>query len=193
MAKRYYDTAASPQNLRAIWDQLQGLQEDLAGAQALITAQQTTIDDLNSQVAQANRQAQTALITAGKVTSSTSQVNPPSPSPSPAPSPSGDTHPNHYDLVVQAKADLITDGVSLVGPCGAFEIVKRAAQYIAPSDPAVGLLDKPTGNNCLGYAVDIICYNDGIIYDILIDAGGANTPAWSFSGAVDPSRYRPPL
>ncbi len=190
----HYDTSSSPQNIRAIWSLIHSLKDDLATAKDTITQQQTTIASLTVKLTATDTKAQQALIFAGKAASLTSQGVSPAPGGGGGSGGGGgDTHPNHYDLVVEAKADLTTEGEDLTGPCGAFKIVRRAAQYIAPSDPTVGLLDKPTGNNCTGYATDIIAYRDGIIYDVLIDAGGANTPAWSFSGSVDPSRYRPPF
>ena len=133
---------------------------------------------------------QQALITAGKATAATSQANAPSGGGSGGGGGSGDAHPNHYDLISQAKTELVALGEDLTGACGAFQIVPRAGPDIQASDPAAGFLSKPDGNNCGGFAVDIVCYNDGIIYDVLIDGGGANTPAWSFAGTVDPSRYR---
>ena len=190
------NTQPTEQNLLALWNRIRELGVDLAAAQATITSQQTLITTLQSQQTTTEEQAQQALILAGKAASQSATGVPPAPGGGGGGGGgggSGDSHPNHYALVVEAKNDLITEGEDLTGPCGGFKIVRRAAQYIQPSDPAVGLLDKPTGNNCGGYAVDIICYNDGVIYDVLIDSGGANTPAWNFSGTVDPSRYRAPF
>ena len=39
----------------------------------------------------------------------------------------------------------------------------------------------------------LIVYNDGVIYDILGDAGGANDPQWSFAGTVATGRWRAPI
>jgi hypothetical protein len=106
----------------------------------------------------------------------------------------------HADVVARIKGELEARGVSLVGPCGAFQIVKRVAW--ACRHEGAGLLAKPQGNNCEGFATDIIAYPDGRIFDVLIkgggdeDAGGnpipgtGNVPAWQLSAAVDPSRYR---
>lgn len=92
-------------------------------------------------------------------------------------------------LVEQVKAQLVAQGMNLSGPCGAFAITKRVAWALRAT--GAGLLAKPTGNNCDGYATDIICYPDGRIRDILGDGGGANTPQWPDGELeiVDPSRY----
>jgi len=111
---------------------------------------------------------------------------------------------DHADVVVQVKADLTARGVSLVGPCGAFEVTKRVA-WALRADGA-GLLLKNGGNNCLGYAVDIIAYRDGTVVDILVNGGGdedaygnaipgtGNGPAWNVNPVkVDPTRWAPPF
>jgi hypothetical protein len=196
MAKRgrFYDLEPTPQNFRTIWDLLHTLHDGHTTNLDTIARQQALIDSLTTQLATTGQNAQQALILAGKAASQTSTGVAPAPGGGGGSGGgSGSSHPNYASLVAQAKADLITAGVSLVGPCGGFEIVKRAVQYIAASDPAVGLLDKPTGNNCGGYSVDIICFNDGVIYDVLFDSGGANTPQWNFAGVVPTSRYRPPI
>lgn len=47
--------------------------------------------------------------------------------------------------------------------CNRFEITNNAAKLI----PGAGLLSKTGGTNCQGYAVDIIAFDDGYIYDVL--------------------------
>lgn len=81
------------------------------------------------------------------------------------------------DVVGSVKAALQARGVDLSGPCGAFQITKRVAWQLRGN--GAGTLDKPSGNNCEGRAVDIIVFNDGHGYDILSDGGGANGPAWN--------------
>jgi hypothetical protein len=100
----------------------------------------------------------------------------------------GRNHPDRSDVVAQAKDDLENAGHDLSGPCGAFSIVKLAAWRMGGG---AGLLSKPSGNNCEGYSTDIIVYPDGRIYDVLVDGGGRNGPAWGDAGVVDPARYRP--
>lgn len=97
-------------------------------------------------------------------------------------------HPDRSAVVAQAKEDLESAGHDLSGPCGAFSIVRLAAWRIGGD---AGLLSKPSGNNCEGYATDIIVYPNGRIYDVVIDGGGRNGPTWRDAGVVDPSRYRP--
>lgn len=196
---RYVNLQPTPENFRALWDRVHDLDSLLDEARHTLTTQATTITDLRTHLADAQARAQQALILAGKAVAQTSQGVSPAPGGGGDPGGNGDAHPNYLAQVVQAKADLITAGVNLAGACGGFEITKRAVQYIAPSDPAVGLLDKQTGTNCGGYAIDIVCFNDGVIYDVLFDAenssptGVGKNPQWNFKGVVDSSRYRPPI
>jgi hypothetical protein len=90
------------------------------------------------------------------------------------------------------KQDLLSRGVNLSGPCGAFEITKRVAWQLRAE--GAGLLSKPAGNNCEGYATDYIVFRNGPSFDILGDGGGANNPQWAQDD--DPSllaRWRDPL
>lgn len=198
---RFYDTEASPRNLRALWDRIHDLGEKHDANTSTITQQAATIASLQSQLTTAQQQVQQALVTAGKAVSQTSQSVPPAGG---GGTPgggggSGDSHPNHYALIKQAKDELVTLGEDLTGPCNAFKIVRRAMPWIQASDPTAGFLSRssatPSSCNVSGtdYSVDIVAYADGVIYDVLIDSGGANTPAWNFKGSVDPSRYRASL
>ena len=189
MAKkgRFIDPSNEPSNIIALWTRLHSLDATVATAVTTIAQQATTISSLQSVQAFHTQQIQQALITAGKATSASAQSNAGGGTGSGG---STDSHPNHQQAVIDAKAELVALGEDLTGPCGAFKITRKVAQMLTPSEPDAGLLAKPTGNNCLGYAVDIICYNDGVIYDILGDAGGSNDPQWNFGGSVDPSRWR---
>jgi len=80
-------------------------------------------------------------------------------------------------LVAQIKQQLLARGDDLSGPCGAFAITQRVA-WALRADGA-GLLDKPGGNNCLGFATDYIIFEHGPAFDILGDGGGANNPQWN--------------
>lgn len=96
-------------------------------------------------------------------------------------------------IVESVKARLLASGHDLSGPCGAFNITKHVAWELRAT--GAGLLSKPAGNNCDGYAVDIIAYSDGRIRDILGDGGGANNPQWPEDGleVVSADRYRPAI
>jgi hypothetical protein len=98
---------------------------------------------------------------------------------------------DHADVVKQVRNFLAALGLDLTAACGAFEITKRVAWQLRGE--GAGLLDKPAGNNCRGYASDIVAYPDGTIIDILGDAGGANTPQWNSIGVVGADRYRPAI
>lgn len=93
------------------------------------------------------------------------------------------------EVVRRIKAELEFLGVNLAGPCGAFEITNRVALALG-----AGVLEKASGNNCRGRAVDYIVFPLGPSVDILGDAGGANTPQWLLDN--DPAllrRYVPPF
>ena len=117
---------------------------------------------------------------------------PPSPSPPGTPTPPAPPAQEPTTaLVAIVKADLQRTGVSLSGPCGAFAITQRVAWLCRGS--GAGLLAKSSGNQCQGYAVDIVAYPDRA-YDVLSDAGGANTPQAALTGVDDlAARWRPPV
>lgn len=120
-----------------------------------------------------------------------SSLSPSTPGRAPAPvqqSPSVSR--NFASVVAQAKAQLEADGVDLSGPCGAFQITRLSAQLIGGD---CGLLAKPSGNNCDGFAVDIHLYRDGFHYDVIGDGGGANNPQYNLVGLIDDvGRWRQP-
>jgi hypothetical protein len=100
---------------------------------------------------------------------------------------------DHTDVVRQAKAAAIAAGVAVDhDDCSRFEVTMRVVQLLASEQ--AGLLDKPTGANCRGYATDIVAYRNGVIVDIL-GAGpeGPNSPHWMTLSPVDPARWRPPI
>src|SRR4051812_13288936 len=92
------------------------------------------------------------------------------------------------NVVQRVKADLVARGISLDGDCGAFQITKRVAWELRGQ--GFGLLDKQGGSNCGGFAKDIVMRADGQLFDILVDAGGDNRPAWQESDKVAPERFR---
>lgn len=103
------------------------------------------------------------------------------------PSPSG-------SYVAAIKDALVKHGTSLAGPCGAFEITKHVSYGLSLTSPAYGLLSKPSGNNCQGYATDIVMRSDGQGYDILGDGGGTNNPQWGETDVDDGvGRFRPAI
>lgn len=106
----------------------------------------------------------------------------------PPPPDSLERHPDQTGAVQAAKDSVVGDGIPLDTDCNIFEIVKRAAGSIG-----AGVLIKPSGRNCGGFAVDIITFPDGYIYDVLIgsDPGGALAPTWSPVGC-DTSGTGPP-
>jgi len=49
------------------------------------------------------------------------------------------------------------------------------------SEGPFGILRKTSGNNCGGYACDIIC-SSSKVWDVLIDWNGSQTPTWGYAG-----------
>ena len=98
---------------------------------------------------------------------------------------------DHTWIVQTIKDQLVERGVSLSGPCGAFEITKRVAWQLRFE--GAGLLFKDFENRCEDRAVDVIVYPDGEHFDCLIDGGGRNEPAWQPKGQVNPDRRRAPV
>jgi hypothetical protein len=111
------------------------------------------------------------------------------PVPGPIPPPMVDVGQPTAEYVAQVKARLQAAGVPLNGPCGALAITKQVAWDLRTS--GAGLLSKPGGNNCEGYATDVIAYHDRA-YDILGDGGNANHPQWAETDVDDlANRWRP--
>ena len=105
--------------------------------------------------------------------------------------------PNYLDVVRAVKAELVAAGVNVdADETSRAEITFRAAERIHwRLDPQVGLLYKATGNHHRERAVDILCWPDGVIVDVL-GAGneGINTVLWMENAIpVDPSRWRAPF
>lgn len=80
MARRYYNTDATPDNFRALWDQIHRLGDQLVSAQATLADQDDTISTLRSDLSVARRRADEALLSVGQVIAAT---------PSPVTSPGG--------------------------------------------------------------------------------------------------------
>lgn len=109
----------------------------------------------------------------------------------PPPDPTGPTPELSVGYVAAVKAALEAAGINLIGPCGAFAITKRVAWGLRGA--GAGLLSKPNGNNCDGFATDIVAFPDRA-YDILSDGGATNGPTWNETGVDDlASRWRPPV
>jgi hypothetical protein len=114
----------------------------------------------------------------------------------------------YYDLVQKAHADLKTEG--LIQPRGSQEeveqdkglLTRRAAWYVNQQrDLTIGLLEKTSGNNSMGYSVDWHLRNsDGEGWDVATDteAEGGLREAAPVNGdphGADPARipsWRPP-
>src|SRR6059036_2789423 len=105
--------------------------------------------------------------------------------------------PNYIDIVRVVKSELVAAGVDVDrDETSRAEITFRVADRIHRRwNPDVGLLFKDSGNQVRERAVDILCWPDGVIVDIL-GAGreGPKTPLWQENGVpVDPGRWRKPF
>lgn len=99
-------------------------------------------------------------------------------------SPAFAQHPDHTAVVVAVKADLVQRGFDLSSPndskpCNVFAITRRVAWQLRGE--GIGYVKKG-GNNCEGFSVDALMYQDGTVIDTLIGSGEANTPAWNNVG-----------
>ena len=63
---RYYDVSSTPQAMKSLWDKVYDLSDQVATANATITAQAATIASLQSTVATADQNAKAALIAVGQ-------------------------------------------------------------------------------------------------------------------------------
>lgn len=66
MARRHYDDQPTPQNLRALWDRIHTLTDQLTEAQAMITEQADTIADLQTELTTTTARADEALLSVGR-------------------------------------------------------------------------------------------------------------------------------
>jgi hypothetical protein len=94
----------------------------------------------------------------------------------------------NVQYIAAVKAQLEREGFDLSGACGAFAITQRAAWGLRRL--GYGLLFKDWGNNCRGFATDILMLADGRIFDILGDAGNGNRPLFNEVEPVEAHRWR---
>lgn len=93
-------------------------------------------------------------------------------------------HPDHTAVVAAVKADLLQRGFDISSPndskpCNVFAITRRVAWKL--KGEGIGYVKKG-GNNCEGFSVDALMYQDGTVIDTLVGSGEANTPAWNHVG-----------
>lgn len=81
--RRYYNLEVTSENLRALWDKMHDLEQDLATANATILRQNGTISTLQTQLLKTAQQASEALLTAGQAVPADTAV------PTPVPGPGG--------------------------------------------------------------------------------------------------------
>lgn len=89
----------------------------------------------------------------------------------------------YFDLVQRAHSELIAEGLirRRTDPEAVEQdkgLLTRRAGYYSNSerDAAIGLLEKTSGNNSLGFSVDILLHKDGRFWDIATDTNGLAMP-----------------
>jgi hypothetical protein len=90
----------------------------------------------------------------------------------------------HFDLVQKSHSELIAEGKirrrsdqELVEQDKGL-LTRRAAYYSnIERDANIGLLEKTTGNNSMGFSVDILLDKDGSFWDVATDQGGLAMPS----------------
>jgi hypothetical protein len=109
----------------------------------------------------------------------------------------------YYDLVERAYHELVQEGK--IAPRTDPEqveqdkglLTRRAGYYVFTfEDPTIGLLEKTSGNNSLGYSVDLLLRRvDGTFWDVATDKDGAAAPLNGGPSGPDPElvpRWRMP-
>jgi hypothetical protein len=109
----------------------------------------------------------------------------------------------YYAQVERAHSELVAEG--LIRHRATQEeveqdkglLTRRAGYYVfAEDNPLIGLLEKTSGNNSLGYSVDLLLrLSDGTFWDIATDSGGQAIPLNGGPGGPDPElvpRWRQP-
>jgi hypothetical protein len=107
----------------------------------------------------------------------------------------------YYDEVQRAYNDLKLEGK--IKPRATTEevehdkglITQRAGYYSNLRDATIGVLEKTTGNNYMGYSVDILIRTDGVFWDVVTDNGSEAVPVNGGPSGPDPElipRWRKP-
>lgn len=107
----------------------------------------------------------------------------------------------YFDEVQRAFNDLKAEGK--IGPRSTPEevehdkglITQRAGYYSNNRDATIGVLEKTSGNNYMGYSVDILVRTDGLFWDVVTDNGMEAMPVNGGPSGPDPElipRWRKP-
>jgi hypothetical protein len=129
--------------------------------------------------------ATTSWSVARRFTTPAAATPPPPPTPPTLPPSDPGPRPNAVEgtaMVAAVIADLRARGISMAGPCGAFEITRRVAW--AFRNRGAGTERKPGGTNCQGQSIDIIIFTDGQTVDMVGSAGSQNNPSWNEQGVL---------
>ena len=65
-------------------------------------------------------------------------------------------------------------------------LTRRAGFYANQRDPTIGILEKTSGNNALGYSVDLLITTAGIFWDVATDTSGLAMPVNGEQRGPDP-------
>jgi hypothetical protein len=99
----------------------------------------------------------------------------------------------HFDQVQRAYDELIADG-SIKKRASQEQVeqdkgllTRRAGFYSNQRDPSIGILKKTSGNNSLGYSVDLLIRLDGTFWDVATDNAGLACPVNGGPAGPDPA------
>ena len=98
----------------------------------------------------------------------------------------------YFNLVTQAHDELVASGqIKKRSDQEAVEqdkglLTRRAGYYSNQEDPSIGILKKTSGNNSLGYSVDLLINKKGTFWDVATDDGGMAMPVDGGPSGPDP-------
>lgn len=102
----------------------------------------------------------------------------------------------YYDQVQRAHQELLASGQittrsnqELVEKDKGLQ-TRRAGYYSNQKDAQIGILEKTSGNNALGYSVDILIHHDGRFWDVATDSYGLAQPVDGEERGPDPELAR---
>ena len=195
MAQRFIRTDASPETIRALWDQLHTMNDALTSAQATIKAQSATLASQTALLSTHASKITQALAASGKFTGTSSSGTGGTGGSGGG---TGPIVPNHLDIVQAVLGIMPLTGASPNADIFAFaqEVVWRIFNLgTDPPGMLVGLLYQAAGDGvytCAGtpYATFRICYDNGANIKILT---GSYTAQWTPEAPIPIADWRAPV
>jgi len=98
----------------------------------------------------------------------------------------------YYDQVTRAYDELVAEG-AITQRTDQEQVeqdkgllTRRAGYYANQEDPRIGILKKTSGNNSLGYSVDLLIDKKGTFWDVATDNAGMAQPVNGGPSGPDP-------